>query len=228
LWRHYPLELPSREYGDQGGSGPSGACAAIAEPTSLPVPLSTFTTPAGIPASLTRFAKRCQYAQESYVGDRWEIANAGLPRCRSRTSCALAVSNVTLLSVLAAFFIICLPVGVDPVNVIISMSALIVKAAEQTPLSALYFANLVKEAGIPAGVVNVHEREVPRDNGATNSNGLTHHICQFICIRVDNLSISGRTNPAFSSLLRKSCQGSWDPGWSGECAQWYRICEVES
>ena len=34
-------------------------------------------------------------------------------------------------------------------------NTLIVKAAEQTPLSALYFANLVKEAGIPAGVVNV-------------------------------------------------------------------------
>jgi aldehyde dehydrogenase (NAD(P)+) len=34
-------------------------------------------------------------------------------------------------------------------------NTLVVKVAEQTPLSALYFANLVKEAGIPAGVVNV-------------------------------------------------------------------------
>jgi hypothetical protein len=37
----------------------------------------------------------------------------------------------------------------------LSAFGFIVKAAEQTPLSALYFANLVKEAGIPAGVVNV-------------------------------------------------------------------------
>ncbi|PGH15174.1 hypothetical protein AJ79_02539 [Helicocarpus griseus UAMH5409] len=34
-------------------------------------------------------------------------------------------------------------------------NTLVVKVAEQTPLSALYFANLVKEAGFPRGVVNV-------------------------------------------------------------------------
>ncbi|PKY02460.1 aldehyde dehydrogenase [Aspergillus campestris IBT 28561] len=34
-------------------------------------------------------------------------------------------------------------------------NTIVVKVAEQTPLSALYFANLVKEVGIPAGVVNV-------------------------------------------------------------------------
>lgn len=34
-------------------------------------------------------------------------------------------------------------------------NTVIIKPAQQTPLSALYFANLVKEAGIPAGVVNI-------------------------------------------------------------------------
>jgi coniferyl-aldehyde dehydrogenase len=31
----------------------------------------------------------------------------------------------------------------------------VVKPAEQTPLSALFYANLAKEAGIPEGVINV-------------------------------------------------------------------------
>lgn len=34
-------------------------------------------------------------------------------------------------------------------------NAVVIKAAEQTPLSILYFANLIKEAGFPAGVVNI-------------------------------------------------------------------------
>ncbi|KAM0717325.1 hypothetical protein Q7P37_007177 [Cladosporium fusiforme] len=34
-------------------------------------------------------------------------------------------------------------------------NTVVLKAAEQTPLSILYFANLVKEAGIPPGVVNI-------------------------------------------------------------------------
>lgn len=34
-------------------------------------------------------------------------------------------------------------------------NTVVLKSAELTPLSALYFANLVKEAGIPAGVVNI-------------------------------------------------------------------------
>lgn len=41
-------------------------------------------------------------------------------------------------------------------------NAVVIKAAEQTPLSILYFANLVKEAGFPPGVVNIingHGRE---------------------------------------------------------------------
>ena len=34
-------------------------------------------------------------------------------------------------------------------------NTLVLKPAEQTPLTALYIANLVKEAGFPPGVVNV-------------------------------------------------------------------------
>lgn len=34
-------------------------------------------------------------------------------------------------------------------------NTVVLKAAEQTPLSILYFANLVKEAGFPAGVLNI-------------------------------------------------------------------------
>lgn len=45
-----------------------------------------------------------------------------------------------------------------------------VKPAEQTPLTALVLAELVKEAGIPAGVVNV----VPGFGSAAGSS-LTHH-----------------------------------------------------
>ena len=41
-------------------------------------------------------------------------------------------------------------------------NTVVLKAAEQTPLSVLYFANLIKEAGFPPGVVNIingHGRE---------------------------------------------------------------------
>lgn len=34
-------------------------------------------------------------------------------------------------------------------------NTVVIKAAEQTPLSILYFATLVKQAGFPAGVVNI-------------------------------------------------------------------------
>ena len=34
-------------------------------------------------------------------------------------------------------------------------NTVVLKAAEQTPLSILYFANLIKEAGFPPGVVNI-------------------------------------------------------------------------
>ena len=34
-------------------------------------------------------------------------------------------------------------------------NTVVIKAAEQTPLSILYFAKLIKEAGFPPGVVNI-------------------------------------------------------------------------
>jgi aldehyde dehydrogenase (NAD(P)+) len=34
-------------------------------------------------------------------------------------------------------------------------NTVVIKAAEQTPLSILYLANLIKEAGFPPGVVNI-------------------------------------------------------------------------
>src|ERR1700759_2250212 len=34
-------------------------------------------------------------------------------------------------------------------------NTIVMKAAEQTPLSILYLANLIKEAGFPPGVVNI-------------------------------------------------------------------------
>ncbi|RSL46524.1 hypothetical protein CEP54_013802 [Fusarium duplospermum] len=34
-------------------------------------------------------------------------------------------------------------------------NTVVLKPAEQTPLSAMYFANIIKEAGIPAGVINI-------------------------------------------------------------------------
>ncbi|KAI0220811.1 Aldehyde dehydrogenase, partial [Lamellibrachia satsuma] len=58
----------------------------------------------------------------------------------------------------------------------------ILKPAEQTPLTALYLASLVKEAGIPAGVVNI----VP-GYGETAGAALTGHM------DVDKISFTGST-----------------------------------
>ncbi|KAI0239677.1 Aldehyde dehydrogenase [Lamellibrachia satsuma] len=58
----------------------------------------------------------------------------------------------------------------------------ILKPAEQTPLTALYLASLVKEAGVPAGVVNI----VP-GYGETAGAALTGHM------DVDKISFTGST-----------------------------------
>lgn len=58
----------------------------------------------------------------------------------------------------------------------------VVKPAEQTPLTALYLASLIKEAGFPAGVVNV----VP-GYGPTAGHALTHHP------DVDKVAFTGST-----------------------------------
>lgn len=59
---------------------------------------------------------------------------------------------------------------------------MVVKPAEQTPLTALALAALVKEAGIPPGVVNV----VP-GYGPTAGAALTHHP------DVDKVAFTGST-----------------------------------
>lgn len=46
----------------------------------------------------------------------------------------------------------------------------VVKPAEQTPLTALYLASLLKEAGVPAGVVNV-----VNGFGVGAGTSITHH-----------------------------------------------------
>lgn len=40
-------------------------------------------------------------------------------------------------------------------HLFVTGNVVVLKPAEQTPLTALYIAHLVKEAGFPAGVVNV-------------------------------------------------------------------------
>jgi len=59
---------------------------------------------------------------------------------------------------------------------------MVIKPAEQTPLTALYLASLVKEAGFPPGVINV----VP-GYGPTAGSAITHHM------DIDKISFTGST-----------------------------------
>ncbi|KAL1226785.1 Retinal dehydrogenase [Trichinella spiralis] len=59
---------------------------------------------------------------------------------------------------------------------------LVIKPAEQTPLSALHFASLVAEAGLPPGVINVVPGFGPKAGAA-----LAHHM------NVDKISFTGST-----------------------------------
>ncbi|KXJ06283.1 Aldehyde dehydrogenase, mitochondrial, partial [Exaiptasia diaphana] len=61
-------------------------------------------------------------------------------------------------------------------------NVVILKPAEQTPLTALYAASLFKEAGFPPGVVNV----IP-GYGPTAGAGITHHM------GIDKVSFTGST-----------------------------------
>ena len=56
------------------------------------------------------------------------------------------------------------------------------KLAEQTPLTGLYVANLIKEAGFPAGVVNI----IPGYGPTAGSAIATHP-------RVDKVAFTGST-----------------------------------
>lgn len=61
-------------------------------------------------------------------------------------------------------------------------NTVVIKAAEQTPLSILYLAKLVKEAGIPAGVVNV-----VNGYGRTAGNAIASHL------DIDKVTFTGST-----------------------------------
>lgn len=67
---------------------------------------------------------------------------------------------------------------------------IIVKPAEQTPLTALAVAALIKEAGFPPGVVNV----VP-GYGPTAGAALTHHP------DVDKIAFTGSTEVRFDLII---------------------------
>ncbi|KAI9797680.1 MAG: hypothetical protein M1833_005341 [Piccolia ochrophora] len=61
-------------------------------------------------------------------------------------------------------------------------NTVVLKAAEQTPLSILYFATLVKEAGFPPGVINIIN-----GHGKTAGTALTTHL------GVDKIAFTGST-----------------------------------
>lgn len=61
-------------------------------------------------------------------------------------------------------------------------NVIIIKPAEQTPLTALYIAALTKEAGFPAGVVSVIPGYGPTAGGAISSH-----------LEVDHVSFTGST-----------------------------------
>lgn len=68
-------------------------------------------------------------------------------------------------------------------------NTVVVKPAEQTPLTALYVASLIKEAGFPPGVVNI----IP-GYGPTAGGTLTAHN------EVDKVSFTGSTEVIFLLL----------------------------
>ena len=67
---------------------------------------------------------------------------------------------------------------------------MVLKPAEQTPLSALYIAELVKEAGFPPGVVNV----VP-GYGPTAGAAITNHM------DVDKVAFTGSTDVSLRAVM---------------------------
>ncbi|XP_023658979.1 aldehyde dehydrogenase 1A1 isoform X2 [Paramormyrops kingsleyae] len=74
-------------------------------------------------------------------------------------------------------------------------NTVVIKPAEQTPLSALHMAALIKEAGFPAGVVNV----VP-GYGPTAGHAIAHHM------DIDKVAFTGSTN--VGKLIKKAAGDS--------------------
>lgn len=71
-------------------------------------------------------------------------------------------------------------------------NTVVIKPAEETPLSTLYFCHLVQEAGIPAGVINV-----VTGLGATAGAALTSHP------RINRMSFTG--SPEVGRAIAESC-----------------------
>jgi aldehyde dehydrogenase (NAD+) len=56
----------------------------------------------------------------------------------------------------------------------------VLKTSEYTPLSSLYFANLIKEAGFPPGVVNIVSGNGPEAGSALAGHmDVRHHLLNF-------------------------------------------------
>ncbi|XP_042898262.1 aldehyde dehydrogenase, cytosolic 1 [Parasteatoda tepidariorum] len=133
-----------------------------------------------------------------FVDSTWEIA-AAIKTLRYFAGCADKIHGKTIPSDGSTFTYTRLePIGVcgliTPWNVPLILlsnklgpalatgNTVVLKPAEQTPLTALYVANLVKEAGFPPGVINV----VP-GYGPTAGGTLTTHL------DVDKVSFTGST-----------------------------------
>lgn len=71
-------------------------------------------------------------------------------------------------------------------------NVVVLKPAEQTPLSAMYFGNLVKEAGIPKGVVNI----IPGLGSVTGKTLAEHE-------KVDKIAFTGSTATG-KSIMRSA------------------------
>ncbi|XP_035236379.1 retinal dehydrogenase 1-like [Anguilla anguilla] len=74
-------------------------------------------------------------------------------------------------------------------------NTVVIKPAEQTPLTALYMASLIKEAGFPPGVVNI----VP-GYGPTAGHAISHHM------DIDKVAFTGSTN--VGKLVKKAAGDS--------------------
>lgn len=74
-------------------------------------------------------------------------------------------------------------------------NTVVLKAAEQTPLSALYLGNLIKEAGFPPGVVNILN-----GYGKTAGAALAEHL------GVDKIAFTGST--ATGKLIMKAASAN--------------------
>ncbi|XP_061115920.1 aldehyde dehydrogenase 1A1-like isoform X2 [Conger conger] len=70
-------------------------------------------------------------------------------------------------------------------------NTVVIKPAEQTPLTALHMASLIKEAGFPPGVVNI----VP-GYGPTAGHAISHHM------DIDKVAFTGSTN--VGKLIKKA------------------------